>query len=93
MNKEFNYVSTLPINRTTRDQELARFFGNQLKEFRYLNKISRTVLAYKTGFSDGAIRHYEKGRRLPGYRFLCELQRAFGVSIDAFIPQGEMDRL
>jgi len=90
---DFRYGFTLPKSRREENKELALFFGYQLKEFRYQLGISRRALAYKTGFSEAAIRHYETGRHTPEFRFLCALREAFGIPIDYFLPLDEMERL
>jgi transcriptional regulator with XRE-family HTH domain len=43
------------------------------------------------GFTEAAVRSYERGKRTPCYRFLCALQHAFGVDINQFLPQDERD--
>lgn len=78
------YIPTLPKSRREENKELAQIFGYQLKEFRYQLRMSRRTLAYKTGFSEAAIRHYEQGRRTPSFRFLCALRSAFGIPISSY---------
>ena len=84
-------ISTIPLTSLIRKRELAMFFGKRLKEFRQDFNLSRYALGYKTGFSEHTIRDYERGKRTPCYRFLCALQRTFGVDINQFLPQDEMD--
>lgn len=88
---KIGFIPTLPIFHRSRDRELARYFGRQLREFRYQLRMSRCTIAYKTGFSESAIRSYERAKRTPCYRFLCALQHAFGVDINQFLPENERD--
>ncbi len=90
---KIGFIPTLPISHRSRDRELARFFGHQLREFRLALGLSRYALAWKLGFSEAAIRSYERGKRTPCYRFLCALQRTFGVDLNLFLPQEDDDLL
>lgn len=83
------YVPHFPIHHRRRQRELALFIGGQLRGFRHRFKLSRDVVARKTGFSEAAIRSYETGRRMPNTSFWVALQQAFSVSLDYFLPLDE----
>ncbi len=87
------YALTLPIFGGQRNRELARYFGRQLRDFRYSFGLSRDALAYKTGFSWTTIRSYEQGKSTPCYRFLVALASTFDVSIDQFLPPNDIPQL
>jgi ribosome-binding protein aMBF1 (putative translation factor) len=90
-NPPFSLFPQTPFFHRAKDRELARFFGKRLRDFRLDLRLSRYAVAYKTGFSEAAIRSYERGKRTPCYRFLVAFQQAFGIDINPFIPQAEDD--
>jgi transcriptional regulator with XRE-family HTH domain len=86
-------IPAIPLFHKSRRKSLAHFFGRRLHEFRHDWEVSRSALAYKTGFSEETIKSYEQGKRTPSYPFLCALHRAFGVDVQEFLPTSNDDNL
>jgi len=66
---------------------------SNLRKFRESMKVSQTALAVKVGCTQGAIGHWESGRRQPDLktcRMLVEALNSFGAKVqldDVFPPE------
>ncbi|MDH0896349.1 MULTISPECIES: helix-turn-helix transcriptional regulator [unclassified Pseudomonas] len=65
---------------------------SNLKQFRKKARVTQAALAERVGMTQGAIAHYENGRRTPGLSEARELVAAlnhFGAEcdLDAVFPQ------
>ncbi|QJU39036.1 helix-turn-helix transcriptional regulator [Serratia marcescens] len=71
---------------------------NNLREVREAASVSQTALAEMVGCSQGAIGHYEAGRRTPSLMMCRELVKAlntFGANVqvdDLFPPNSELTK-
>ena len=81
LTQDIKGIFNLPPHKFITNDELAFVFGRRLKEIRERRGLSRWKLAKLTGFAEESIRNYERGRRMPCYRFLLALVTEVGVSL------------
>ncbi len=67
-------------------EEIAKFIGNKIKEYRKQNNWTQTELGEKIGIGKNAIGNYERGFRSPKKDTMYALANAFDISIDDLFP-------
>lgn len=67
-------------------EEIAKFIGNKIKEYRKQNNWTQTELGKKIGIGKNAIGNYERGFRSPKKDTMYALANAFDISIDDLFP-------
>lgn len=74
-------------------EEIAKFIGNKIKEYRKQNNWTQTELGEKIGIGKNAIGNYERGFRSPKKDTMYALANAFDISIDDLFPPIESAKL
>ena len=60
-------------------------YGNALKSWRELNKLSQSELSEKTGISQANISRWEDNKRTPSIENCVQLADFYGISVDELI--------
>lgn len=68
-------------------------FSQRLKELRRKKNISQKQLAKMLNFSRSTISNYEKNRRLPDVKILCEIAQFFDVTIDYLVGRSNIKNI
>lgn len=67
-------------------EEIAKFIGNKIKEYRKQNNWTQSELGKKIGMGKNAVGNYERGFRSPKKDAMYALANAFDISIDDLFP-------
>lgn len=67
-------------------EELGKYVGNKIKNFRKLNKLTQDELAEKLGTTKATISNWETGYRNPQQDSLFALSDVFNISINDLFP-------
>ena len=66
-------------------------FASNLRGFRKIAGYSQPDLAQQVGMSKSTICHYERADRIPDIERASLISQVLGVSLDALIPDAELD--
>lgn len=68
-------------------------FAERLRELRESKKLTQKELASIINVTQGAIGFWERGKREPDYKTLCQLASVFNVSIEYLIGEASSDKI
>lgn len=91
MPKAIKGIPNIPAHKLITNDELAFVFGRRLKKIRERRGMTRGKLARLTGFAEESIRNYERGRRMPCYRFLLALVTRTDVTLSEIFGLTSVD--
>lgn len=74
-------------------EQINRYVGSKIKEYRKYFGLSQEELAKKIGVGKTTISNYEVGLRSPKKPQMIKLSEVFGISIDDFFPTVESSKI